>query len=122
MTELHKVFVYGTLRDGKMASHSIQGWEMHAYEGRDFKFPYIVKVDEDRSYVYGNVIEVDDERLDALDKYENVRSGLFERIKMEVNANYHSPVEECWVYVAGPALLPTVVESGDWMTYVNNED
>lgn len=112
MKAKHRVFVYGTLRSGRMATHGLEGYLMLAYQGRDFKFPYIVE--HPNFNVVGNVIEVDDAELEQLDRYENVRSGLYVRKEVEVvdlDAAYETEV--VWAYIAGPSLF-NIVESGDW--------
>lgn len=110
----HVVFTYGTLRNNVEATHRITGYQMCAYQGRDFEFPYLVPKGGEE--VYGNIIEVDDVTLAEMDKYENIRSGLFVREVCEVfSLTGDEDEQNAWVYVAGPALLPEVVESGDWL-------
>lgn len=110
----HVVFTYGTLREGKEATHFISGFQMYTYQGRDFEFPYLLAGDDD-ARSYGNVVEVDDDTLAQMDQYENLRSGLFERVKLTVYDLENNGYMKAWVYIAGPALRPTPVESGDWL-------
>lgn len=116
----HKVFVYGTLRSNLGEStHILPDHVMLAYEGRDFKFPYVVAhYDYD---VFGNIIEVDDAELEQLDRYENIRIGLYARKKVEVTNSSTAESEEVWAYIAGPALF-NVIESGDWLEFLNKEN
>lgn len=60
----NRVFVYGTLKSPGPNTHSIKGKLLHL--GR---FPGIVPGDAD---VPGQVVEVSDERLASLDRYEDV--------------------------------------------------
>lgn len=114
---MHKVFVYGTLRDiasgGKQpdATHLLSGYQMYDYGA----FPYIVK--DGGAAVVGNVIEVDDAQLEDLDRYENIANGLYTRETVEVWARSllsEPPPEKCFVYVATSNLHPQKVASGDW--------
>lgn len=126
----HKVFVYGTLRPSKEATHVLLDFDMFAYSGGKFSFPYIVEHDwEDDRYemgmrfVLGNIVEVDGAELAQLDKYEGVARGLYVRSKVDVyefkKMGKGKPVRGekergVWVYVAGPALISPAVPSGDW--------
>ena len=121
---MHKVFVYGTLRNGEAATHALEGYAMVAYEGKDFKFPYAIP-NGDRA-VYGNIIEVDDADLEQLDKYENVRGGLYVRQRVLVEdireeVRPWADEEEVWAYIAGPSLF-NAVESGDWLSFIDREN
>lgn len=118
MSAKHKVFVYGTLRGSAAATHYLPGFALVAYEGKDFKFPYAVPSAE--YDVYGNILEVDDATLEQLDKYENVRSGLYVRTEAEVSDIATEETELVWVYVAGPSLF-NVIEDGDWLNFLNKE-
>lgn len=106
---MNKVFAYGTLRTkGKKATHYLEGYAMY----NAGPFPYIVK---DSEYtVDGEIIEVTDEELAQLDRYENIKSGLYTRESVTafdtVNANGDI---ECFVYVAGNTL-PRIIPNGDW--------
>lgn len=120
MKEKHKVFVYGTLRSNLGEStHILPEHVMLEYEGRDFKFPYVVAhPDYD---VFGNIIEVDDAELEQLDRYENIRSGLYVRKEVEVINSSTAESEAVWAYIAGPSLF-NIVESGDWIIHSNQEN
>lgn len=114
---MHKVFVYGTLRDGHEPTHQLRRQALlQAVDGRNFGFPMIQLVEFDLPFVVvGNVLEVDSKRLAALDKYENVKSGLYKRDKLPVSRIGSEESEDMWVYVAGPALERTIITSGDWL-------
>ena len=116
MEKKHKIFVYGTLREEQEATHLLPYYMMLAYQGKDFSFPYIVE-HPDRDVV-GNVIEVDDKELDKLDIYENIRSGLYVRVEVEVlRIDNVDESDLVWVYIAGPSLF-NVIENGDWLEFL----
>lgn len=119
----HRVFVYGTLRTSKVATHTLAGFAMFAVSGKAFTFPFIQYMGDrllDELEVVGQVIEVDDAELANMDKYEGVDRQLYERVKEivysieEMESRQGSEGEEVWVYVAGPALVYPHVVSGDW--------
>lgn len=119
MTQKYKIFIYGTLREGfTSATHTLPGYMLLAYQGRDFSFPYIVQHQDGN--VVGNVLEVDDTELEQLDKYENIRSGLYTREKVKIKDNESEGFINAWAYIAGPALF-NVIESGDWFEFLNKE-
>ena len=103
---MHKIFVYGTLRPSKRASHWIEGFDMYTAGA----YPYVAK---GSSRVYGNVIEVDDDELDNADRYEGVARGLYTREKTTAYDMLTGVREEVQLYVAGKDW-PTIVQSGDW--------
>lgn len=114
---VHKVFVYGTLRNGHEATHQLERSALlQAVDGREFAFPMAQLVDFDLPFqVVGNVLEVNDEELAKLDSYENIRSGLYQRTKLPIRRFGSIAQEEMWVYVAGPALERPIISSGDWL-------
>ena len=114
----HKVFVYGTLRDGHEPTHSLRkNALMQLVDGRKFDFPMLQVVSFDLPFqVVGNVLEVSNKQLTELDEYENVQSGLYKRVKLPVGKiGTIADSEEMWVYVAGPALERPIITSGDWL-------
>lgn len=115
---LHKVFVYGTLRDGHEPTNSLrQSALMQLVDGRKFDFPMLQVVDFDLPFqVVGNVLEVTAEELRDLDAYENVQSGLYKRVKLPVGQLGSDEQEDMWVYVAGPTLERPIITSGDWFS------
>lgn len=115
--DIHKVFVYGTLRPKDStgnyieASHRVGDYLMYNYYD---KFPYILPDESDmNNVVYGNLLEVDDAELSRMDRYEGVASGLYNRVKETVVSVREGSSTEAWVYVGG-SIAPPVVESGDW--------
>lgn len=107
--KLHKVFVYGTLREGNPATHSLQDYKLWSL-GR---FPCITQ--ETGEVVRGNIIKVDDDMLEKLDRYERVDIGLYTRETVYVSGDNGSDVE-AFVYVAGNCF-PQPIESGDWFIH-----
>jgi gamma-glutamylcyclotransferase (GGCT)/AIG2-like uncharacterized protein YtfP len=109
----HKIFVYGTLRprddNGNYvpATHMLNGYGMYNYHDR---FPYIET--SWNGYVVGNVIEVTDEELVMLDRYEGVPNSLYLRIKETVEPFEGDEDEDVWVYIADAISIR--VPSGDW--------
>ena len=110
----HKVFVYGTLRPSKVATHKLYGYEMYNYG----KFPYIIPYVEEEftshPEVLGNLILVDDSMLAGLDLYEGVAKGLYTRETVTVLNMETDERVECFVYVATSMLHPSLIASGDW--------
>lgn len=113
----HRVFVYGTLRDGHEPTHKLgRNALLQAVDGQKFSFPMVQLVDFDLPFqVVGNVLEVNQKELEELDRYENVKNNLYRRIKLPVNKIGVEEQEEMWVYVAGPALERPIISSGDWL-------
>lgn len=107
---MHKVFVYGTLRPSKVATHKLYGFEMHNYG----KFPYIIPSSEFGAQVLGNVISVDDKELAELDLYEGVAKRLYTRNTVLVHHIEDGERLTCFVYVATSLLHPPLIASGDW--------
>lgn len=114
-----KIFIYGTLLKGRSITHRLPGYMMFKVRGEHFDFPYIQPYPWDDSLpnVFGAVIDVTDEELVNLDKYENVAAKLYRRVDAlayEIN----TPVSEgtpVQVYVGGPALVNTPIPKGIWM-------
>lgn len=118
---MHKVFVYGTLRptdeQGNVlpATHQLEDYQLYSAGA----FPYIVPNDysDSRCKVKGNIIEVDKDDLAVMDNYEGIKRGLYTREKVRVfqkDNTRDSKGVNVFVYVAGPALHPQPIASGDW--------
>lgn len=115
----HKVFVYGTLRENRKSTHTLYGYAMFTVNGAKFNFPFIQWMGSrllDEVSVKGNIIEVDDEGLAKLDKYEGVERGLYERKRVDVWDEFDRDAVEVWVYVGGQQLIYQYIESGDWFS------
>ena len=109
--KLHKIFVYGTLREDKKATHFLT---RHAMFDTG-PYPYITPSEGyGIDSVVGVIIEVDDDGLAALDKYEGVSKGLYVREKkLVISLDQDGEDHYAWVYVAGP-VWPKLIPSGDW--------
>lgn len=109
---MNKVFVYGTLRNSKEATHYLDDYVLY----NAGPYPYIVPTTDLNVFsVAGNVIEVSDKDLEKLDRYENLQSGLYTREKVTVVNIDDMTTEEVFAYVAGDQF-PRLVESGDWFS------
>jgi gamma-glutamylcyclotransferase (GGCT)/AIG2-like uncharacterized protein YtfP len=105
---MHLVFVYGTLRDGNPATHTLADYAMYDYG----KFPYIVE--EAGARVHGNIGTVDDKELTALDKYEGVERGLYTRRSVTVTQDESGERQQAFAYIGGN-IHPRLIPSGDWL-------
>lgn len=129
----HNVFVYGTLR-GEAVNPTIYtslGLAM-------FNFGAFPAAAASRYHsIVGQILQVDDEELAALDKYEGVERGLYvrERVdcyQVEPSVGTSPPVlfdrQEAWIYLIGDILIANMdkavasgfpkhrlrIKSGDW--------
>ena len=115
---MNKLFVYGTLRPSKTATHVLIKHAMYNYFNR---FPYIVPI-EGHGRVVGELIEVSDDDLVALDHYEGVERGLYTRETVKVlemgdpKKAQNWKTEQAFVYVATNQLHPSTIKSGDWFS------
>ena len=110
-----KIAVYGTLRrgDGDMGKLKRTSF---VYPGHQ-TFPAIIQ----NSKGSGTVVEVRDvteEQLMRYDMYEGVASGLYKRVKTDIDME-DGTKQKAWVYVAGNEMMQRsksfeVIQSGDW--------
>lgn len=113
---MHKVFVYGTLREDKSKKappFMLLGYKMFEYPGGNFPFPYITKTGDVADKVYGEVLKVDGEQLKQLDYYEGVDRGMYTRDTVSLLQLGSSEEVEAFVY-AEASLHPKEVKSGNW--------
>lgn len=118
----HKVFVYGTLR--KMAEDPTLWYVPGTALFNLGAFPAAA---ESRYFrVIGQILEVDDEGLKELDRYESVDSGLY--VRKEVNCmrlDDDKGLFHPFMYMAGQKIIDFVaqerskgrilrIKSGDW--------
>lgn len=107
---MHKLFVYGTLRPGTGPLVEVSGsmYDLGSYPG--------VKLGGN-SHFMCEVLEVDDNELAALDRYEGYyenepESSLYLRVQHDGG----------WIYeFNGPMMDYPFVEGGDWLVYRNQE-
>jgi gamma-glutamylcyclotransferase (GGCT)/AIG2-like uncharacterized protein YtfP len=122
----HLVFVYGTLRGGGagamstrfpeakfIAEAKVSGslYDLGAHPG--------LLLDESSPQVAGEVYEVDDETLNALDAFE--ASSHYRRRGVEISLGAHR--RACWVYEPDPEFysLSTLITSGDWVEHAKTK-
>ena len=110
MTTLHKAFVYGTLKSAdEQDDFYIVGYDIYDAGA----YPYIAKSHDSHRTVRGQLIEVDDEELAELDRYEGLSSGLYTREVETVREIGSDRQHEAYVYVAGERW-PKVIANGRW--------
>ena len=112
----HRVFVYGTLLSGEENHHVLRGATFvgHAqtaarYELRDLG-PYPALVEGGDQAIAGEVYEVDDAGLAALDAFEECPQ-LYRRVRIRLEGG--SEVES-YVQTAEQAAARPRIVSGDW--------
>ena len=111
MNVKHKIAVYGTLRPATGQAVEIPGkiydigW-----------FPGLV-MDDSGTVVTGTWIEVDDNRLEELDRYEG-----YNRNNHESSLYLRKPFKDGWVYVFNRTISnQPLIESGDWLAHTKQE-
>jgi len=111
------LFVYGTLLSQGGHASLLGGCELlgsGVVEGLLYDLgDYPALVLGPGAAVHGEFWCCPPETLDRLDAYEGVGEGLFARMTFESSGG------DCWVYVAGPGLIPNLdeavlVPSGRW--------
>lgn len=130
---MDKLFVYGTLRSGEKATHSVRG-TMYAIQGL-FGFPGVVvegdaklKKEHPIGVIHGNLKDVDPSEWNELDSYEGIRGkdekdNLYKRIKITTLEG-----EKAYMYVPNffigymwtkeRCANLTVIKSGDWIKHL----
>lgn len=115
MNPTHKVYVYGTLRPGGTPEHLVPGV---LYDISWFPGIQLVDGHTDSRRVVCEVLEVDDNRLAGLDRYEGYYENDHER-----SLYLRVPFEDGWIYVYNQSFDgKTVIESGDWVKHVNQKE
>lgn len=114
--QLHRVFVYGTLKSGQpnhvhmeslgchlvAAGHTEQAFPL-VITSR-WNLPFLLHVPGKGHQIYGEVYDVDDEGLEWLDQFEGhplVYERDLVRVRMPLHADMrpnHEQLCECWVY------------------------
>lgn len=103
-----KLFVYGTLRPKDEAVTHLLADHLMYNAG---PFPYILP--DITCDVVGVLLDVTDEDLIAMDRYEGVSTGLYRREFVTVYDIGTTEPTQAWVYVGG-SHWPTPIKSGDW--------
>ena len=116
----HLLFVYGTLRKGGASAISRLYPDSRfianaAVGGRLYdlgEFPALL-LDESSASVIGEIYEIDDNALNALDEFEASAAYLRRQVEISVNGE----MRLCWVYGPEPELCvgKKLVASGDWI-------
>ena len=123
----HKVFIYGSLMSGmpnhahisdavlisKVARTKNPEYELHNLV--DFSFPSAFRSPMGTT-LFGEVYEVDDELLAAMDYFEG-HPDFFKRQEVQVVFDGAEPFT-CWIYEGPESLSSILVESGDWRKHV----
>lgn len=111
----HKILVYGTLRPGNTPTRLIPGvlYDLGAFPG------IRLKDESEGKFVLCEEIEVDDEGLKRLDRYEgyypsNPEGSLYHRVMLE---------DGSWIYQYNADLegYSQLVEGGDWLQHVGRD-
>jgi gamma-glutamylcyclotransferase (GGCT)/AIG2-like uncharacterized protein YtfP len=108
MSDSFHLFVYGTLRSTGSAAARMADCRLIG-EGNvggvlyDIDGAYPALIVYGNTPVRGEVWRCPASLLSSLDEYEDVASGLFRRIGVEVKMA-DGRVQGCWAYVAGPQL------------------
>jgi gamma-glutamylaminecyclotransferase len=113
------VFVYGTLTDPDRVAAVLGRIPGARYElGSDAALEGLRRVEGEYptlapgGRVEGRLLEVDDAALEALDRYEGVEQGLYERVAVPFTDGADE-TDDIWVYVGDPDRLG-VAERVDW--------
>lgn len=104
--KLHKVYVYGTLRQNKGPVVQVPG---HLFDLGWFPGAKIYTPECDR-YFKAEIIEVDDKKLSEIDHYEGYNKND------EANSLYlRRPYLDGWIYEYNHSPpLNSLIEHGDW--------
>lgn len=111
---MHKLFVYGTLRRGESQAQLLRE---ATFLGRTFTEPKFTLCDLDEypaaiawgsTQICGEVYEVSDEQLRAIDAYEEYPE-IFTRRQIRTTFG------DAWIYLMrAPPALTCVIGHGDW--------
>ena len=114
---LSRVFVYGTLRGKKAATHVLPRAALWLIKNGNFPYPTVRFNDEGAPYseVVGNLLLVDDAQLAELDAYEGVEQGLYRRQEVVVQEIGNADANvSTYIYVGSDNFFPSPIPSGDW--------
>ena len=112
----NKLAVYGTLRNGKRDTYSVNGFSLVFPGHRHFPAAFY---DKDAKGMVVEIIDVDNADIAGYDIYESVDTGLYERRIVKVNKK--DEVVDTWMYTIGPALMQGTgvferVPKQDWLS------
>ena len=125
----HRVFVYGTLKDGFRNFHVNRGVRVPGtfvteqayplYVIGEFGLPWLVHEPGQGHHVTGQVFEVDDPSLAAMDVLERINeAGWYTRILLTVRQTATGHLMQALAYFGSPArLLPDSIHCGPIAEY-----
>ena len=114
---MHKVFVYGTLKQGYHNHYLLEGCKFEEAEAEGFNLhasaylPYAVPGE---GTIKGELYEVDNEVLKRLDRLEG-HPRYYRRIKTSVRTALEQI--EAWLYICPSAARYPIIGSGNWEVY-----
>lgn len=109
MSDLHKVYVYGTLRPNRGDTVFIPGkmYDLGWFPG------VLLEPEDSPNKVVAEVLRVDDGRLAELDRYEGYRPHDHEH-SLYIRRSFR----DGWIYEYNQRVDNRVlIESGDWIWY-----
>ena len=107
----HPIFVYGTLKRGGSnhalladqkfiaVAHTQPHYRLYALSG----FPAMVDAPQNGLSIEGEIWEIDDARLPALDELEDVAHGMYKRVPIPLLPPHDALVVEGYIYLLGIA-------------------
>ena len=116
LMKTNKLAVYGTLRNGKRDTYSVNGFSL-VFPGHRH-FPAALH-DRDAKGMVVEIMDVDKADIAGYDIYESVDTGLYERRIVKVHKK--DEVIDAWMYTIGPALMQGTgvfekVPKQDWLS------
>lgn len=112
----HKVFVYGTLKKGYCNHYLLLGKtpqkatapNIQLHTGTDY--PFAIR---GQGTVHGEVYEIDDEILRALDQLEQDHDDYYRELTLVLLETQQEMM--AWIYLSDQAVLYPRLENGVWM-------
>jgi len=121
---LHRVFVYGTLRQGGSNHFRMAGGRFVGsghVNGRLYRIDWYpgLMLDPDAGLVTGEVFDVTEEQLHQLDVFEGLSAGEVEgseyrRVLTDVSDGVKTTHAWVWEWI-GPVDETKLIASGDWL-------
>jgi gamma-glutamylcyclotransferase (GGCT)/AIG2-like uncharacterized protein YtfP len=111
------------LKDSKyLGKDTLEGFQMRIYENEKKRYPYITPTQNSDNLIYGEVYEVDESVLNAIDTREDYHINRKENSVYNREIKTTSKGKKVWVYISNPALNPALfnpkedqlVGSGKW--------